>query len=94
MNFGKAVEALKDGQKVARAGWNGKDMYIYHKPEGIKDNPHDGGTYTRQAYLIMKTAQDKLVPWMASQSDILDEDWLIINDEAQLDFGNDGASGD
>ena len=76
MTFGNALTALKLGMKVAREGWNGKDMYLYFKPEGTKE--YEGVMYKRQAYIVMKTAQGMLVPWFASQSDMLDEDWYIV----------------
>ena len=79
MTFGDAIEALKAGQKVARAGWNGKGMWL-----GLHSEP---GTFTRDAcgteleyadYIVMKTADNKLVPWLASQTDVLAEDWEIV----------------
>lgn len=88
-DFGYALEALKDGKKVARSGWNGKGMYITMKPgypDGIACNEatakaHSipvGSKITYCPYLEMKTADNKLVPWLASQTDILAEDWLIV----------------
>ena len=79
MTFGAAVEALKAGQKVARTGWNGKGMWI-----GL---PSEGGEFIREAcgttmtyrdYIVMKTVDDQLVPWTASQTDVLAEDWEIV----------------
>lgn len=68
MTFGWAVEQIKDGKAVARKGWNGKNMYIAGK------FPDENSKITLP-YIFMKTADDKLVPWLASQSDILAEDW-------------------
>lgn len=79
MNFGKAVELLKLGTRVARAGWNGKGMWVWLCiPEGSYTLESDGKTYGRLPYLYMKTADNKLVPWVASQTDILAEDWEIV----------------
>ena len=89
MDFGGALVMLKDGEKVARAGWNGKGMYITMKPgypEGIACNEATakahgievGTKITYCPYLEMKTADNKLVPWLASQTDILAEDWTIV----------------
>jgi len=89
MNFGDALNALKEGKKTARFGWNGKGMYITMKPgypDGIACNEatakaHNipvGSKITYCPYLEMKTADNKLVPWLASQTDILAEDWLIV----------------
>lgn len=85
MNFGQAIEALKAGRKVARNGWNGKGMFLYYVP--ANSYPASGnklGTMTGifpndmvpyAAYIAMKTAQDNVVPWLASQTDVLAEDW-------------------
>ena len=92
MTFGSAIEAMKKGMKVARSGWNGKDMWIavggqpvVLKAEGFW-NPHakkhaieNGGSATVLPYIIFKTAGNEiLMGWLASQTDMLAEDWLII----------------
>jgi hypothetical protein len=88
MNFSDALQMLKAGQKVCRFGWNGKGMFIYYVP--ANSYPADGnkmgtlkGLFPDDmvpygAYLAMKTAQDNVVPWLASQTDILAEDWMVI----------------
>ena len=88
MNFGHALDALKVGRKVARAGWNGKGMFLYYVPAAsypAQRNtlktlagmfPDDMVPYC--AYIAMKTAQDNVVPWLASQTDMLAEDWTVI----------------
>ncbi len=82
--FGLAVEALKKGKKVARAGWNGKGMFLYHVPAGVYTTVTDiaraefGETVQYGAYLAMKTAQGNVVPWLASQTDVLADDWTIV----------------
>ena len=89
MNFGEALELLKKGEKVCREGWNGKKMYITLKPgypDGIDCNEatakaHNipiGTNIVYCPYLEMKTADNKLVPWLASQTDILAEDWMEV----------------
>ena len=79
MTFGEAIEALKAGQKVARAGWNGKGMWVgIHKEGGEFVREACGTTLTYRDYLVMKTADDQLVPWVASQTDVLAEDWEIV----------------
>jgi hypothetical protein len=87
MTFGQAIEALKVGQKVARAGWNGKGMFLYYVPAAeypasrntlgtmVGFFPNDMVPYG--AYIAMKTAQNNVVPWLASQTDVLAEDWSI-----------------
>lgn len=71
MNFGQAIEALKQGKKVARAGWNGKGMHL----ELQRPDAHSKMTLP---YIYMYTAQGDNVPWLASQTDMLSEDWVIV----------------
>lgn len=71
MNFGQALEALKLGKACCRTGWNGKGMWI-----GICQ-PADCAVAMTLSFLYMKTADDQLVPWLASQTDILADDWQI-----------------
>lgn len=71
MDFGKAIEALKAGKKVARAGWNGKGMWLeLQRPTELSK--------MTLPYIFMKTADDNLVPWLASQTDVLCEDWNVV----------------
>jgi hypothetical protein len=70
LTFGLAVEALRMGKKVARAGWNGKGMWLRITCEDDA---------TALPWVGMKTADNKFVPWLASQTDILAEDWQIID---------------
>lgn len=84
MNFGDAIEALKSGLKVARSGWNGKGMFLYYVPansypaqtEAAK--AHFGDMVPYRAYIAMKTVDNEVVPWLASQTDVLAEDWEIV----------------
>lgn len=84
MNFGDALEALKDGKRVARQGWNGKDMFIFlaYEPDFVTDadiSAFDGKEVIVGDMLVMKTAQDTFQPgWLASQADMLAEDWYIV----------------
>lgn len=71
MNFGQAIEALKQGKKVARAGWNGKNMHL----ELQRPDAHSKMTLP---YIYMYTAQGDNVPWLASQTDMLSEDWVTV----------------
>lgn len=93
LNFGQAIEALKEGRRVAREGWNGKGMWIAlgeGNPALEADkfwNPHtrafaeqNGGTAEVLPYILFKTADNKiLMGWLASQTDILAEDWVIVD---------------
>ncbi|WP_121774929.1 DUF2829 domain-containing protein [Acinetobacter bereziniae] len=89
-DFGGAIYALKHGKKVARNGWNGKGMFLalvkgsdadYHVNSRIFGTGEDGNSEKQIPILdaiYMKTADDKLVPWLASQTDVLAEDWVIL----------------
>lgn len=77
MNFGDAIAAMKDGQRVARAGWNGKGMWLrligFYQLDG---HPHTLGLKLLP-WIGMKTADGAFVPWLASQTDMLAEDWEV-----------------
>ncbi len=86
MTFGDALECLKRGMKVARAGWNGKGMFLFlvqgstfqvNRPPLLGIYP-EGTTINYCPHIDMKTADDKVVPWLASQTDMLADDWGII----------------
>ena len=81
MNFGDALEALKEGKKVARDGWNGKGMFLFLSPPvgcQMYSKYTGKGINDLQPFIVMKTADETLVPWLASQTDVLAEDWDII----------------
>ena len=81
MNFGKALEALKEGKKVARKGWNGKGIYL------DLQNPDAHSKMTLPYIYIVTTslitdnpdAPKGVVPWLASQTDMLAEDWIVLD---------------
>lgn len=90
MPFGYAIEAAKMGRRIARKGWNGKGMAVaYQKgyPDGIPCNTSTGsawgmkpGTLFKcQPYLQMRCADGTYQMWVASQSDILADDWYIVD---------------
>ena len=80
VSFGHAIELLKGGHRVAREGWNGKGMWLGLVNTGYYDvgcsvvNDID----SLLPWIGMKTADDKFVPWLASQTDVLAEDWQIV----------------
>lgn len=86
-SFSEALKWLKEGRKLFRSGWNGKGMFIFLNPgsnivvsEGRPLAAHlpIGTAIECLPYLMMKTADGKLVPWLASQTDILAEDWSVV----------------
>ncbi len=83
LNFGQAIEALKKGERVARQGWNGKGMWLIYSDGFIgnfrEHQYHEVLTSTKTLpFIVMKTATNELVPWLASQTDVLAEDWVIV----------------
>ena len=70
--FSIALESLKRGQKWTRKGWNGVGMWV------AVQFPDDHSKMSRP-YIYMKTADDELVPWVASQTDMLADDWVAVD---------------
>ena len=83
MNFSDALHLLKRGSRLAREGWNGKEMFIYLVPGSsfeVNRAPllgiyPEGTKIDYHAHIDMKTAQGYCVPWLASQADLLADDW-------------------
>ena len=81
MDFGKALIELKDGQKVARDGWNGSGIFIELQ------TPDEHSKMTSPYIFIDTTglqtdndaAPKSRVPWLASQTDMLSGDWVIVS---------------
>lgn len=81
MNIGWAVDELRAGSHVRRAGWNGKGMFLYivDYDHATTDEIGDGNNYEILPSVWMKTADDKVVPWLCSQTDLLAEDWELAS---------------
>jgi hypothetical protein len=93
-SFGVAIEALKVGKRVARAGWNGKGMFLFLLPASdsiptkvihdpalrqVIETELGGDTFDALGSIRMFTADKKvLTGWLASQTDILSEDWVVL----------------
>lgn len=86
LNFGMALELLKQGKKVCRAGWNGRGMWLLLVPadrwstsvgpshvEGVRAGQ-------RLPWIGMRTVAGEFVPWLASQTDMLAEDWMVASE--------------
>lgn len=88
LSFGLALEAMKKGLRVARAGWNGKGMFVFRVPGSVfnVNRPPllgiypEGTTIDYRPHYDMKTADGQVVPWVASQSDLDADDWTIVED--------------
>lgn len=87
MDFGQALTAIKAGKRVTRAGWNGKDMFLFLVPGStftVNRAPllgiyPEGTKIDYHAHIDMKTAQGYVVPWLASQADLLSDDWVLVD---------------
>lgn len=93
MDIGQAIKALKEGNRVARAGWNGKGMWLSYSP-GVKEllaknfwseanaryaAEQLNGSAEVLPCITMKTATGEiLMGWLASQTDLLAEDWEVV----------------
>ncbi len=91
MSFGLAIEALKKGYRVARAGWNGKNMWLSYSPGHInlpaerfwsahnkEYAESNGGTATVEPSIMMKNASGNISYWQPSSSDMFADDWSIV----------------
>ena len=87
LNFSEALHFIKSGKKVARKGWNGKGMFLFLVPgstftvnrEPMMSVFGEGTQIQYHAHIDMMTAQGYVVPWLASQSDLLSADWEIVS---------------
>lgn len=78
-SFSTALSHLKSGSRVTRAGWNGKGMYLELQVP-------DANSKMTLPYIYIKTVDDNFVPWLASQTDLLAEDWQF----SDINFGVQG----
>jgi hypothetical protein len=88
MEFEQILPHIKAGQRACRAGWNGKGMFVFlvqgsrfkvNRPPLLGIYP-EGTEISYRAHIDMKTADGQIVPWVASQSDLLADDWQLTND--------------
>lgn len=84
--FSDALTAIKAGSRVARAGWNGKGMFVFlvpgsrftvNRPPLLGIYP-EGTEINYHAHIDMRTADGQIVPWLASQTDLLASDWNVV----------------
>lgn len=94
MKFGEAIERARNGHKVAREGWNGKNMYVYmtqgrivpaeewevHSPAHVlTETERIRGGVLIGPHLDMMSAQGvRIIGWLASQTDMLADDWYVV----------------
>lgn len=92
--IGEAMVALRAGRAVQRSGWNGKGMFIYlvgpgryaatTAPGMLIATEQPDGLVPYLPYMAMRTVTGEVVPWLASQTDLLAEDWGFHEDSAAL----------
>lgn len=70
LNFGQALQLLRDGKRMSRVGWNGKGQYLELQVP-------DEHSKMSLPYIYITTVDQKLVPWVASQTDLLASDWIV-----------------
>jgi hypothetical protein len=85
LSFSEALSFLKDGHKLTRAGWNGKDQFLYlvsgstfavNRPPLLGIYP-EGTKINYRSHIDIRTVDGSCVPWVASQTDLLADDWEI-----------------
>ena len=86
MDFSGALNAVKHGENVARTGWNGKGMFVFlvpgstftvNRPPLLGIYP-EGTEINYHSHIDICTADGQIVPWLASQTDLLADDWNVI----------------
>lgn len=88
MDFSQALTAVKAGGKISRTGWNGSGMFVYLVPGSrfqVNRPPllgiyQEGTEIDYRAHLDMRTADGSCVTWVASQTDLLADDWEVVTD--------------
>jgi hypothetical protein len=87
MRFGEVLRAIHNGARATRSGWNGRGMFIFlvpgstfavNRPPLLGIYP-EGTQINYHPHIDMKTADGTIVPWVASQSDLLGEDWALVD---------------
>lgn len=86
MNFSEALVEIKNGKRVSREGWNGKGMFVFLVPGSVFKVSRapllgiypEGTEIKYHAHVDMKTADGQVVPWLCSQTDLLADDWGVV----------------
>ena len=103
MNFSKALDAVKSGKRIARKGWNGQNMFVFLVPgsdftvnrEPLLSMLGHGAPVTYRPHLDLHAADGTIGTWLASQTDLLADDWFIVQPKTyqntSSDFGTQSA---
>lgn len=90
MKFGDALEAIKQGSKIARKGWNGKGMFVYYVPAAkypasrnelntMASNADSDGMVKYNAYMAIKNVDGTVSTWVPSVNDCFADDWELLD---------------
>lgn len=87
LTFSAALTMLKDGKRMRRMGWNGRGMWIAYAPgwDSVHIRDIHGGVGPHHPLLFMKNAAGQVIPWVASQTDLLTDDWVLVSRAAARD---------
>lgn len=88
LNFGQALDAIKTGKRIARSGWNGKDMFVYLVPAAsypvqtgaAEAHFGEGVMVPYNAYMAIKGVDGTVSTWVPSVSDCLATDWGVVGE--------------
>lgn len=93
MDFSRALDRIKQGYRMQRDGWNGHGMFVYIVPPvsgGVAIGPTawmydlpEGAEIVAEAHIVMRTAKGTLIPWLASQADLLANDWRVFRQDGR-----------
>lgn len=89
MDFSDALKELRAGKAIARKNWNGKNMFIYLVPQNSYPAQTDvakkvfGESVPYVPYIAIKTVDNQVAPWVASQTDLLNDDWTVVDEPTQ-----------
>jgi len=78
LTFSEALESAKKTHRIARKGWNGKNMWVSAQYP-------DEHSKMKCPYLYMSTVSGDLIPWTVSQADIFAQDWEVLQDSPNGD---------
>lgn len=87
MNFSEALQHIRNGSKLARAGWNGTGMFVFlvpgstftvNRPPLLGIYP-EGTVIDYRPHIDMRDAEGKIGPWVVSMTDVLAEDWDVVS---------------
>lgn len=87
MTFSEALGLIKAGCRLTRAGWNGKDMFLFKvngslnltvDREPLLSILGEGAKFNYQPHIDIRTADGTIAPWVASQADMFAEDWMVV----------------